>query len=137
MVKMKVLYQGGKHCEAEHESSGSKIETDAPVDNGGQGHRFSPTDLVGAALGSCILTTMEILAEKQKISLSLKGAWAEVSKEMSGVPRRIQRLQVDLHLPAGIPESTRHFLQKTAETCPVGLSLHPDLQQQIRLIYPD
>ena len=62
MVKIRALYQGSKHCELVHEPSQSKIETDAPKDNQGKGERFSPTDLVGAALVSCVLTTMAIVA---------------------------------------------------------------------------
>ena len=64
MVEMSIVYQGEKHCELTHGPSGSKIETDAPRDNMGRGERFSPTDLMGAALASCVLTTMAIVAER-------------------------------------------------------------------------
>jgi len=63
MVKMTAEYTGGFHCRLSHGPSGSELETDAPKDNMGKGERFSPTDLVGAALASCILTTLAIVAE--------------------------------------------------------------------------
>src|ERR1700694_5784709 len=94
----KVVYTGGLHTVATHLRSGSKIETDAPKDNHGKGERFSPTDLIGASLGSCILTTMAILTEKE--DLDLKGAHCTVSKEMTSNPRRIAQLKLEIHLPA-------------------------------------
>lgn len=135
MVQMSVTYQGEKHCELQHGPSGSLIETDAPTDNGGRGERFSPTDLVGAALGSCILTTMAIFAEKEGRSLNLTGAKAEVTKEMSGHPRRIAALHVKLHLPKAIQESDRPLLQTVADACPVSRSLHPDVKLNVSLAY--
>lgn len=137
MVQMKVEYQGEKLCRLTHGPSATEIQTDAPTDNGGKGSKFSPTDLVGAALGSCILTTMEILAEKEGRRVSLKGATAEVGKEMSGPPRRISRLAVTIRMPAGIPAADRAFLDGIAHACPVARSLHPELKIDARVIYPD
>lgn len=136
MVRMKVEYQGEKHCESTHEPSGSKISTDAPKDNQGKGELFSPTDLVGAALGSCILTVMAIVAERDGIVL--KGATAEVQKEMIAQPyRRIAKLPVTIKMPAGVPHESRKKLENAAHTCPVHKSLHPDIESPISFIYPD
>lgn len=71
-VRMKAEYQGDLICKATHEPSGNSITTEAPVDNGGQGRYFSPTDLVGAAMASCILTIISIkfvLAQNKFIRL--------------------------------------------------------------------
>src|ERR1700722_14006421 len=101
MVKLSVTYQGQKHCQLIHEPSASTIETDAPKDNQGKGERFSPTDLVGAALGSCILTTMAMVAERDGVAIT--GARAEVEKEMLATPRRIGTLKVKITLPSSVP----------------------------------
>jgi hypothetical protein len=45
---------------AKHVASDAIIVTDAPVDNHGKGAAFSPTDLLSASLGSCMLTVMGI-----------------------------------------------------------------------------
>ena len=133
MVNMSVVYKGEKHCELTHGPSGSKIETDAPKDNQGLGAAFSPTDLVGAALASCILTTMAIMAERDGIDL--KGATAQVSKEMTSNPRRIAQLPVEIKMPKYLKPEDRKRLEAAAHSCPVHHSLHPDIQAPITFIY--
>jgi len=83
-VKIKALYMGDDTVELEHGPSGRKIVTDLPVDNGGKGRTFSPTDLLAAALSSCILTIMAKAAAKDH--LDLKGATVEVEKDMQSSP---------------------------------------------------
>jgi putative redox protein len=133
MVKSKAVYTGGLHCELTHASSGSSIETDAPKDNQGRGERFSPTDLVGAALASCILTTMAIVAERDGISL--EGASAETEKEMTAQPRRIGSLRTRITLPARIAPEHRAKLEQAAHHCPVHKSLHPDVDAALTFVY--
>jgi len=134
MVKMKILYEGQLHCSLTHEPSGSVISTDAPKDNMGKGEAFSPTDLVAAALGSCMLTVMGIVAAKH--SIDLKGTTVEVSKEMVTAPvRRIGKITVTLHIAPGIPQDKRAMLEAAAHSCPVHKSLHPDVQTPIQFIY--
>jgi len=133
MVKMNVLYKGGLHCELKHEPSGSEIETDAPKDNQGRGERFSPTDLMGAALGSCILTTMAIVAERDGIKF--EGARAQTEKEMIREPRRIGSLRTRITLPVSIAPESRKKLENAAHHCPVHKSLHPDIDASITFVY--
>jgi putative redox protein len=134
MVKMTAVYKGNLHCEVTHEPSGSKIETDAPRDNQGLGERFSPTDLVGAALATCILTTMDIVARRDGIVM--EGARAETEKEMAGAPfRRIGSFKVVVHLPASLSPEQRRKLESAAHHCPVHKSLHPDLVISLQFTY--
>jgi len=135
MVKSTCTYTGEKHCELVHGPSQSKVETDAPKDNNGRGERFSPTDLVGAALTSCIVTTMAIIAERDGVDL--RGTTAEVEKHMNPNPRYIARLPVKVHFVKGIPKDYRKKLENAAHTCPVHASLRPDLDAPIEFIYPD
>lgn len=133
MVKMNVRYQGQKHCELTHGPSGTRIETDAPKDNQGKGEAFSPTDLVGAALASCILTTMAILTEKDGVNL--EGAEASVEKVMTGAPRRIESLTLKIKLPAKLTPEQRTRLEEIAHSCPVHRSLHPDVKMPMTFTY--
>ena len=98
MVKMTADYTGGLHCTAVHGPSGIRIETDAPVDNHGRGEAFSPTDLAGASLLTCMMTTMDLAARRNGIDLT--GMRGEVTKEMAATPpRRIERLSVRIWIP--------------------------------------
>jgi putative redox protein len=125
MVAMTGVYEGEKHCSLTHGPSQNKISTDAPKDNQGRGEAFSPTDLVGAALGSCIVTTMAIHAEKNDINL--KGTHFTIVKKMQLAPRRIAELSVEITLPISLSAEQRSTYEEIAYNCPVTKSLHPDI----------
>lgn len=129
MVEMTGIYVGEKRCETTHGPSGSKLSTDAPKDNNGKGEAFSPTDLVGTALATCILTTIAIVAERD--GYDVKGSTFQVAKIMNPNPRKIADLPVTVKLPAHIPEDYRKKLEHIALTCPVHRSLHPDVKMPI------
>ena len=133
MVKVTATYQGEKHCELVHGPSSAKISTDAPKDNNGKGEAFSPTDLVAAATGSCILTVMAIMAEKDGVEL--KGSYTTVEKEMVQNPRRIGKLTIHVFMPKSIEDKYRIKLENTAKTCPVKKSLHPDMELPMQFHY--
>ena len=127
MVEVQIAYKGDLHCRAKHGPSGAEIETDAPVDNMGKGEAFSPTDLVGTAMGTCMLTIMGIVAQRHNIDLS--GATCTVRKEMVTQPlRRIGKLTVIFNVPAKLSEEDRKRLENAAYTCPVHKSMHPDVE---------
>ena len=121
-VTIDVNYEGGLSCVAVHGPSGDRLPTDAPTDNRGRGRHFSPTDLVGAALGTCTLTVMGIAAEDRGIDMT--GARARVVKDMGATPRRhIARLAVTIALPARLTPDERALLERAAHGCPVHASL--------------
>lgn len=122
MTTMKATYMGGLRVECEHEDSGAKIITDAPLDNHGQGRSFSPTDLATVALPACMLTIMGIYAEN--IGLDIQGAQAEVVKEMAANPRRIAKMTVTMTMPPkGYSEDDKKKIERAAKTCPVHNTL--------------
>lgn len=133
MVTIKSHYTGHKHCEAQHEPSSAVLQTDAPKDNLGLGESFSPTDLVATALGTCILTTVAIFAEKEGINTI--GATAKVEKVMSAAPRKIASLKTVCTFPHNIPQAFKDQILQIAENCPVKKSLHPDVQIPIEIIF--
>jgi putative redox protein len=128
-----VVYEGELHCKATHNQSGSTIETDAPTDNRGKGQRFSPTDMVCVALGTCAITTMGIKA--QDMDIDLAGATIDIQKHMVSDPRRIGKIDVKIMFPKSLnlSEKDRTILERIGNNCPVVKSLSPDLA--IDLVY--
>lgn len=134
MVKMSIEYLGGLRCEAFHYPSGNRMNTDAPVDNHGKGESFSPTDLLGAALGSCMATIMGIVAEKHGVDL--RGLRIDVEKEMVTDPvRRVGALRTRVHMPVGPGHPQRDLFERSAYNCPVFLSLHPDVEKAVEFFW--
>ena len=127
-------YAGQLRTEATHVASGNLIQTDAPLDNHGRGEGFSPTDLVATALGSCMMTVMGIVAERHKLDLT--GSTFVLTKHMTTeLPRRIAQVDVQFQLPADLNDTNRALLERTARTCPVALSLNPEIRQQVQFEY--
>lgn len=127
MTAIDLRYEGDLRTRCVHRDNKAEIITDAPKDNQGLGREFSPTDLVAAALGSCVLTLIGIAARKLKIDVT--GTQAEVIKEMQTAPsRRIGQLTVNVTCPHHFDETITRQLVMAAETCPVHHSLHPDIR---------
>ncbi len=132
VVRVSVLYEGNLRCLSVHGPSNAPLMTDAPADNLGRGDAFSPTDLTATSLATCMLTTMAIVAQKKSLPVDLTGSKASVEKHMtSTLPRRIERLVVDLQIPLSANAPERPVLEEAARTCPVALSLHPDVEKSV------
>jgi uncharacterized OsmC-like protein len=134
-VVMTIESAPGFHCKLEHGPSGATISTEAPKDNGGTGMSFSPTDLVGAALASCAITTMALAASREGIPFGV--ARARVEKRMTPPPRRIGELVLEIDMPPGLSAAHRARLEEVARGCPVTRSLHPDVKLPLTFRYPD
>ena len=116
-----------------HGPSGARIATEPPRDNGGSGACFSPTDLVGAALAACALTTMALTARRE--GLTFGEAAARVEKRMVASPRRIGELPLAIEMPPGFPSEHRARYEQVARSCPVAVSLHPDVKVEMSFSY--
>ena len=115
---------------ATHVASKNSLITDAPLDNQGKGEAFSPTDLLATSFGSCMITVVAIAAKTHKFSVD--GTKLKITKIMASDPRRIGELIVELDFPKNnYSEKEMEIIKRTAYTCPVALSLHPDVKQTI------
>ena len=131
MVEVKIDYLGDLRCKAVHGPSGQSIITDAPVDNKGKGEYFSPTDLVAASLGTCMLTIMGIAANGHKIDMA--GTTCKVMKEMASSPSRmIGKLTVAINVPTKLTDDQKKILEHAAMHCPVHKSIHAEVQMDVK-----
>lgn len=129
MSEFEVWYEGNLSTRTVDSATGTEIITDAPKDNQGLGRTFSPTDLVGVALGSCSLTLMGIAANKLKIDIGKTRA--VVTKQMSAhPPRKIGVIHLEIYCPFVFPDEVTSILIQAVEMCPVQKSLHPDISQE-------
>lgn len=134
MVVIEGRYDGTLRCTATHGPSGSALATDAPKDNMGRGEAFSPTDLVATALGTCVVTTIAIVAARR--GMDVASMRFRVEKHMATDPvRRIGRLPLTVWLPAALSAEERQIAERAAHTCPVHRSLHPDVRAEITFVY--
>ena len=125
----KVTYLGDLRTSSIHINSGSEIISDAPLDNNGKGEAFSPTDTVANALASCMMTVMGIKARDMGVDFT--GSTAAVTKHMQADPRRISKIEIVFEMALAADEKTKTILERTALTCPVHQSLHPDIEKVV------
>jgi uncharacterized OsmC-like protein len=130
-MPFKVIYQGSLRTICQHLQSGQQIITDAPTDNNGKGEAFSPTDLLATSLAACMITVMGIKASAN--AWNIDDTELQVTKIMASDPRRVSEIIIELNMPRdrAFDDKTRKILENTAKTCPVALSLHPDIKQNI------
>ena len=127
-----IVYRGELRNELTHVFSGTKILTDAPLDNRGQAESFSPTDLVAAATGACALTIMGISARDR--GFSIDGTKVQVQKIMNDKPRKISELHITFDFPKyNFTDEQKRLLNHIAWNCPVMLSIHPDIKKEVIL----
>lgn len=129
MPTSKITYIGDLRTTCIHIQSGTEIITDAPTDNHGKGEAFSPTDLVATALGSCMVSIMAI--KTKDLDIDLKDSTLSVTKIMQAEPRRIAKIIVELNMSIATLDKNKTILERAAMTCPVLLSLHPDIEKEV------
>jgi putative redox protein len=138
MSTSKIKYLGGLSTEAVHLKSGNQIVTDAPTDNNGKGEAFSPTDLTATSLGACAITVMSIAAEKAGHEFA--GTEVSITKIMSAeAPRRITKVVAEFNLTSEpkLSKEEQERYERVGRSCPVALSLHPDIEQEMIFNWKD
>ncbi|MBA5629727.1 OsmC family protein [Moheibacter lacus] len=131
----KIIYKGDLRTEMTHLQSGTIVETDAPTDNNGKGERFSPTDLVATALGSCMLTIMGIAGNTHNINI--EGTEVDITKIMTSAPRKIGEIIVKLTMKGqdSYSDKEKAILENAALTCPVFLTLSEDVKKTVEFVW--
>jgi len=133
MATVTSLYKGDLRTEMVHVQSGTKIVVDAPTDNHGKGESFSPTDLVAAALGGCVMTIIGIASGTHGFDVT--GTRLETTKIMVSDPRRIGEIAIDFYFPHDYDAKVRRIIEAAGNECPVARSLDAGLKRTLRFHY--
>lgn len=129
MVRIEASYDGNLRCSATHMPSGTKLISDAPVDNMGKGESFSPTDLLATSMLTCIMTIVAIRAESKGIEVS--GMNGSVEKTMASSPRRVAKLEIVVNLPSEMSMEDRAWLITEGCNCPVCVSVSDSMDVDV------
>lgn len=112
---MEITFPGGVAVEARHGST--TIRTDQPEKAGGTGMAPSPFDLFLASIGTCAgFYALRFCQERQ---LPTEGLGAAMSWERNPETHLIERIRIELTLPAGFPEKYRTAILRAADQCTV------------------
>lgn len=132
MKTASVRYLGELRTECTHLGSGTKIITDAPLDNHGKAEAFSPTDLVATSLASCVMTIMGIYCQTHQIPFV--AAAATIEKQMGTDPRRIAKIILDLDLSGNNwDELTKKKVIAAGKACPVAHTLEGNVSLELNI----
>ena len=123
----KVVYLGDLRTECTHIQSGTKIITDAPLDNQGKGEAFSPTDLLATSLASCMMTIIGIYCKNHGINFD--SCTAEIEKIMGVNPRKVEKIIVHMDFTGNNwDSSTLEKVIIAGKTCPVAKTIEDSVQ---------
>ena len=105
------------------------IITDEPEALGGTDLGPAPHELLAAALASCVSTMVALYAMRK--GWDVEGLSADVLYDNTSEPKRVE---VSLHLPAGLSDEQVARLERVAETCPVRRALEGDFAFEERIL---
>lgn len=132
-IEIRIL--GTTRCRAVHLPTGATVETDAAPEFGGGGTSFSSTDLLAVALGTCIGSSIAPILEREGISA--EHLVIRVTKKLKSSPKRIEQLDVDIHLPARLIDKQLRKLRGAARSCVVHRSLSEEIAVDVKLVTED
>ena len=125
MSRIEITSLGVGSCRVVETRSGASLTTDLPPEYGGAGASFSATDLLAAALGVCIATNIDTIADRHGIPLDALSI--TVDKTLSTNLKRLERLAVQIACSVELPSGVLERLKRAANHCIVHRSLHPDV----------
>ena len=130
MATITATYLGDLRVESVHAASGahSAVTMAEVFKIASHGSKISRSTVCATALASCAMTIIGIYGKMHDVDVT--GTSIEVTKTMSANPRRIGKLEVVFTMPdREYTDKQKTMIERAAHTCPVHLSLHPDVEQ--------
>jgi ribosomal protein S12 methylthiotransferase accessory factor len=118
MTDIEITFPGGRRVDAQ--VGRHILRTDQPIEGGGQDSAAAPFDLFLASLGTC--AGLYVLAFCQARGLSTEGL-AIHQRHQTDASGHLERVELEISLPAGFPEKYRAALVHAAEGCKVKRTL--------------
>ncbi len=116
---MEITFPGGVQVNAQFD--GFEVTTDQPEVNGGQNTAPSPSDLFLASLGTC--AGFFALRFCQQRELPTAGMRLSLTSARNPETKRLDRVEIILHLPEGFPEKYRSAIIRATDQCAVKKAL--------------
>ncbi|MCD4846923.1 MAG: OsmC family protein [Candidatus Aegiribacteria sp.] len=114
-MEMEIVFSGGKRVNAIYE--GFTIMTDQSVRGGGDGSAPEPFDLFLASMGTC--AGIYVLSFCQHHDLPAEGIKLIQISDRNPETGKIDRVNIDIRLPADFPQKYKKALIRSAEQCSV------------------
>lgn len=112
---------------------GHGVTSDQPVDAGGTDEGPTPTELFVGSLAMCAAFFAGRFLRRHLGTD--QDFWVEARYEMADRPSRVTGVEIELKLPAGLPEPVRDGALAAAERCTVKESIRAQLD--IRVTAPE
>ena len=121
-MDMEIYFPGSQKVYARYK--GFVVETDQPVDAGGDNTAPSPFDLFLLSIGTC--AGFYVLRFLQQRGLPTEDARVVMRRERDPKANLVTKLLLEVKLPPGFPEKYRSAVIRTVEQCTVKRHLdHP------------
>ncbi|MBN1899404.1 MAG: OsmC family protein [Spirochaetes bacterium] len=114
-MEMEITFPGGKKVDALYK--GFTIKTDQSREAGGENSAPAPFDLFLASIGTC--AGIYVLGFCQKRNISTDGLKISLNTNRDEGTHMIDKIKMNIHLPAGFPEKYREAVILSAELCSV------------------
>jgi ribosomal protein S12 methylthiotransferase accessory factor len=129
-MELRISFAGGLKVDAAFD--GGVVRTDQPVEAGGEGSAPSPFNVFLASLGTC--AGIYVLRFLQTHGLPTEGVHLTQRVEWDAAGKRVGRIGLDIHVPAGFPEKHLKALERTADLCAVKRAIANPPEFSIRAI---
>ena len=100
---------------------GHRVMVDQPIEDGGLDSAPTPTELFVAGLAACVAHYARRYLTRH--DLPTEGLAVQTHFSMATRPARVDRIDVWLHLPDGVPDERRAALLAVASHCTVHNTL--------------
>ena len=118
-MDMEVYFPGNKRVHARYK--GFVVETDQPVDSGGNNTAPAPFDLFLLSIGTC--AGYYVLSFLRQRGLSAEGAGVVLRGEVDQASHLTSKIYLEIKLPGDFPEKYRDAVIRAAEQCAVKRAL--------------